>query len=50
MARRKKFVPIPVEKWCSCTQWWRDQWMLTNHDKMNFCVFCGKKLVKEKQV
>lgn len=49
MARKKKIIQVPVEKWCSCLQWRTDQWQLTNHDKMIYCAFCGKKLVKEKE-
>jgi hypothetical protein len=51
MARRKqKPIALKVENWCSCSEWKEHQWQLVNHDKMRFCVFCGKELVKEKIV
>jgi hypothetical protein len=50
MARKKKIVRIPVEEWCSCSEWHENQWMLSNHPLMNYCVFCGKKLEKEKKI
>jgi len=49
MARKKKPVPVSVLDWCSCSEWKEHQWRLTNHEKMNFCVFCGKKLEKERK-
>lgn len=49
MARKKKIVQVPVDQWCSCPNWKENQWRLANHDMMNFCAFCGKKLVKERE-
>jgi hypothetical protein len=50
MAKRKKVVPIPQDKWCSCKEWPENQWQLSNHAMMNFCIFCGKKLTKERVI
>jgi len=32
--------------WCSCAGWMAGWRYLTNHEAMNFCMFCGKKLKK----
>ena len=50
MARKKQVIKVPVEHWCICHEWKMHQWSLANHDLMNFCVFCGKKLEKEKKI
>jgi hypothetical protein len=47
---KKELVKIPVANWCTCENWRDGHWQLANLDKMNFCIFCGKKLVKEKIV
>ena len=46
-AKRLMLVAVRA-RWCSCDDWktaWRQ---LKNFDKMNFCIFCGKKLKKGK--
>lgn len=48
MAKRKEIIPIPCYEWCSCKDWKESSWRLNEYVQMNFCVFCGKKLVKEK--
>lgn len=41
-----KKQPKPVIDWCSCIQWRSYHKGLDNYRKMNFCIFCGKKLNK----
>lgn len=36
----------PVAEWCSCAEWKQGHGGLQNHEHMNFCIFCGKKLKK----
>lgn len=36
----------PVIDWCPCIQWRSYHKGLDNYHKMNFCIFCGKKLNK----
>ena len=43
---KKLLAKLEPAGWCSCAGWkarWRN---LENHDRMNFCAFCGKKLKK----
>ena len=50
MARKGKLVLVPVDKWCGCVEWKKNEWRLCNHSIMRFCAFCGKRLEKEKRV
>lgn len=42
-------INVPPSSWCLCQKWRLGQGMLENHDKMNFCPFCGEELVKSKE-
>ncbi len=43
-----KSVKREWKMWCSCEAWKNGDWrVLGNFDRMNFCAFCGKKLVKK---
>ena len=44
-------IKVPQNDWCQCQDWRAYQeYFLANHAKMNFCVFCGSKLVKTKEL
>lgn len=45
---KKRIVKVAIEYWCTCPDWKEHHWLLANHQIMNFCVYCGSKLVKEK--
>jgi len=36
-----------ISEWCHCNEWRQFYCCLKNRSKMNFCVFCGAKLVKQ---
>jgi hypothetical protein len=42
-------VGVLTEEWCQCQNWKLGWSVLINHDKMNFCAFCGTELVKTRE-
>jgi len=46
MKKAREQHPKPVTEWCRCAQWRKCYDQLQNYQKMNFCIFCGKKLNK----
>ena len=43
---KELLVKLAPRTWCSCNDWQNSWRYLKNHDGMNFCAFCGKKLKK----
>jgi hypothetical protein len=40
----------PIREWCDCAKWRTHDvgGEFINYHRMNFCIFCGKKLVKKR--
>jgi hypothetical protein len=43
-------VKVPLKSWCQCQVWNEGHSVLINHDKMDYCAFCGTELVKVRQM